>query len=163
MANLENRRHNQQKLFKDWDAQGFITIQGRQAISKSMFVADIQTFLKEKKIMYEKHIWDMNLSVGWTEEFGNSPQLYRGTARELSHSIRFVEARSREGKLHFIGKNPCLSWMFNNSVCSVKSKSFTLLDRVSIHESIDGAVATVLAVKYFLEHRRQNLNNIVII
>ena len=165
IANIksENRRPTQKAQFDSWHAEGYITIQNEDAISKALFVADIKTFLKSKKIIPEKTVWDRNFSVGWTEEFGSRPQLYRGTASELAHSIRFIEARSKEKKLHFIGKNPCLSWMFDNAICSVKSKGFTLLDRASRFESIDGPVACVLATKYFLEHRRQDLKNIVII
>ena len=91
----------------------------------------------------------------WTEEFSSDPELLAGTARELSHSIRFIEARSKEGKVHFIGENPCLKKMFNDAICSQKSKGYTLLDRGSVWDSIDGAVCAVLATKYFIEHRHK--------
>ena len=163
IANLSDRRPSQKKMFEDWNSQGYITIQNEDAISKSLFIADIKKFLKEKKISFEKCIWDRNLSQGWTQEFSSDPVLLKGTAAELAHSIRFVEARSKEGKLHFIGKNPCLSWMFDNAICSQRSKGYTLLDRGSSFDSIDGAVCCVLATKYFIEHKRQNLANIVIV
>ena len=77
----------------------------------------------------------------------------------MAHAIRFVEARSKEGKLHFIGKNPALEYMFDNAICSPKSKGYTLLDRPTEYDPIDGAVATVLATKFFIDNRRQDLSN----
>ena len=156
IANLSDRRPSQKKLFTDWDVQNYITIQDRQAIDKCLFVADIKNFLKEKDIVFEAHVWDRALSRGWTEEFGAEPELYKGTAHELAHAIRFVEARSREGKLHFIGENPCLKWMFDNPIVSEKSKGYVLLNRITSRESIDGAVACVLGTKYFIENRRKS-------
>ena len=156
LANLKDRRPTQAKRFQNWHDQGFIQIQNRDAISKDIFCQDVKNQLDEHKIHYETHVWDRNLSSGWTEQFGGDPVLYRGTAAEMSHAIRFIEARSREGKLHFIGKNPCLLWMFENSICSAKSKGFTLLDRVDSRHSIDGAVCSVMATKFFIEHRRQS-------
>ena len=162
IANLDNRRFNQQKRFKDWDAQGFITIQNEKVISKALFISDVKKLLKEKNIVHEKDVWDRNLSTGWTDEFGSDPELYKGTASELAHAIRFVEARSREGKLHFIGENPCLKWMFDCAICSQKSKGFTLLDRPTVYDSIDGAVCCVLATKYFIENRQHVFKAVIV-
>ena len=153
LANTKNRTPTQKKKFEVWHERGYITIQDRKAIDKNIFIAEIKNFLKEKKIMIEAHVWDRNLSTGWTEEFGGEPELYKGTAHEQAHGIRFVEARSKEGKLHFIGENPCLTWMFDNPVCSQKSKGYVLLDRVTWRDSIDGAVCAVMGTKYFIEHR----------
>ena len=155
LANTDNRSPSQKTRLENWSVQNYITIQNRPAIDKNIFIADIKTFLQEKGIIPEAHVWDRNLSQGWTEEFGGEPELYKGTAYELAHAIRFVEARSKEGKLHFIGENPCLKWMFDNPVCSQKSKGYVLLDRVTWRDSIDGAVCCVLGTKYFIEHRRQ--------
>lgn len=154
LANITARRPTQQTQFLKWEQQGFITIQNRESISKDIFVKDIKDFLDFHKIHYEAHVWDRNLSTGWTEEFGGDPVLYRGTAAEMTHAIRFLEARSKDGKLHFIGENLCLSWMFENAICSQKSKSYTLLDRVTWQQSIDGAVCAVMATKHFIENRR---------
>lgn len=156
IANLSDRIPSQKTLFSQWDTQKYITIQNEKAIDKSLFVSDVKKFLKEKKIIPEAYVWDRNLSTGWTEEFGSDPILYKGTAREISHSIRFVEARSKEGKLHFVGENPCLKWMFDCVVASEKSKSYLLLNRATTRQSIDGAVATVLGMKYFIENRKQS-------
>ena len=162
LANVENRKPSQVKRFEDWFTQGHITIQNLPAIDKSLFNSHIKRFLNDKKIMIEAHVWDRNLSTGWTEEFGGAPTLYKGTANELAHAIRFVEARSKEGKLHFIGKNPALEWMFDCAICSEKSKGYTLLDRPTTRESIDGAVCCVMATKYFIEHRRQGFHGFVV-
>ena len=155
LANLKSRRLNQQKVFHDWSTKNYITIQDEEVVSKSIFIADVKRVLKEKGLTPEKYIWDRNLSTGWASEFSKDPVLYKGTAHELSHAIRFVEARSKEGKLHFIGENPCSKWMFDNAVCSQKSRSFTLLDRVSVHDSIETAVCCVLGAKYFIENKRK--------
>ena len=154
VANTKPRTPTQQKRFQDWNEQGFLKIQNRDSISKDFFLQDVKDFLKKNNLVYEAHVWDQNYSTGWTDDLGGDPVLYKGTAAEMSHSIRFVEARNRDKKLHFIGANPCLSWMFENAICSVKSKSYTLLDRVTWQDSIDGAVCTVMATKYFLEHRK---------
>ena len=155
LANTDLRRPGQKTTFENWEKQGFITIQNRPAIDKSVFCADIKTFLKEHKLSVEKFVWDRNLATGWTEEFSSDPELLAGTARELSHSIRFIEARSKEGKVYFIGENPCLKKMFNDAICSQKSKGYTLLDRGSAWDSIDGAVCAVLGTKYFIDHRHK--------
>lgn len=155
LANTNNRPPTQKLRLENWSEQKYITIQNRPAIDKDIFIADVKHFLQEKKITPEAHVWDRNLSTGWTKEFGGEPELYRGTPAELAHAIRFIEARSKEGKLHFIGKNPCLEWMFDNPICSQKSKGYVLLDRVTWRDSIDGAVCAVMGTKYFIDHRRQ--------
>lgn len=154
LANLNDRRPSQKQQFTKWNQSGFIRIQEREAIDKSLFCDEIKAFLSEHGITPEISVWDRNLSTGWTEEFPPS-LLYKGTAAEMSHSIRFIEARSREKKLHFIGENPALMEMFDSVICSQKSKGFTLLDRTTSRHSIDGAVATTLCVKFFIENRRQ--------
>ena len=156
LANTNNHVPSQKRMLEGWNDQGYITIQDRPAIDKNIFIADIKNFLKEKDVTPEAHVWDRNLCTGWTEEFGGEPVLYKGTAYELAHAIRFIEARSKEGKLHFIGKNPCLRWMFDNAICSQKSKGYVLLDRVTWRDSIDGAVSSVLGTKFFIDHRKQN-------
>ena len=156
IATTQHRPESQQVKFKAWHDQGHITIQGYNAINKSLFIAEIKEFLKKWDIKPEKYVWDRALSTGWTEEFSSDPLLIKGTAFELSHAIRFIEARSKEGKLHFIGKNPALKTMFDSAYCSVKSKGYTLLDRATSRESIDGAVCCVLGTKYFIENRKQN-------
>ena len=154
LANTKPRTPTQQKKFQDWNESGFIKIQNRDSVSKDIFMQDIKDFLEDNKIHYEAHVWDRNLSTGWPDDLGGDPILYRGTAAEMTHAIRFIEARAKDKKLHFIGSNPCLSWMFENAICSVKSKNYTLLDRTTWRESIDGAVCAVMATKYFIEHRQ---------
>ena len=44
LANTENRRPNQQKLFHDWDKMGYIVLQDRPAIDKEIFCAHIKSF-----------------------------------------------------------------------------------------------------------------------
>ena len=53
--------------------------------------------------------------------------------------------------------------MFDNAICSQKSKGYTLLDRADSFDSIDGAVCCVLATKYFIEHRLPSANAFVVI
>ena len=154
LANLSNRIPTQRVIFERWGAQGFITIQNRASISRALFVSDIKSVLSEHKIKIEASVWDRNLSEGWRDEF--QPEvLCKGTGAELTHAIRFIEARSKDKKLHFIGENPALLTMFESAYCSPKSKSFVLLDRQDTTFSIDGAVCCVLATKFFVENRRQ--------
>lgn len=156
LANTEDRNPSQRTLFEKWDKANFIKIQNRKAISKEEFEADILDFVKEHGITIEASIWDRNLSQGWTESFEPAEKI-AGTGRELTHAIRFLEARAREGKVFFLEKNPALLWMFENAVCSAKSKSFVLLDRAGdINSNIDGAVSCVLATRHFVNNRQQS-------
>ena len=155
LANTENRRPNQRTLFESWHKAGYINLQNAPAIDKSIFCADVKNFLNKHDIKPEKYVWDRNLSSGWTEEFSDDPELLSCTARELSQSIRFLEARSKEKKIHFIGKNDAFLKQFEDCIVSAKSKGYCLLDRYSRFESIDGPFCVVMATKYFLENREQ--------
>ena len=152
LANLKPRRPAQQSQFSSWHNQKFITIQDRDSVSKDIFIQDIKSFLNKHKVSFVAHVWDRNLSTGWTDSFGGEPVKYRGTPAELTMAIRHIEARSKDGKLHFIGKNSCLAWMFENAVCSQKSKGYTLLDRTDWQYNIDGAVCATMGIKYFLDN-----------
>ncbi len=50
----------------------------------------------------------------------------------------------------------------NDAICSQKSTGYTLLDRGSAWDSIDGAVCAVLGTKYFIDHRQRGFYGIVV-
>ena len=157
LANVNDRTPIQQRQFRNWAQSEYITLQDRPAIDKSLFVADIKEFLKKYNISPEAYVWDRNLATGFHEEFTSEPVLYKGTGFEIGHGIRWIEARAKEHKVHIIGGNPALKWMFDCAVCSPTSKGNVVLDRLSAKsESIDGCCAVVMAAKYFIEHRKQN-------
>ena len=57
LSGLSNRRPSQKTLFERWGAQGFITIQNRASISRSLFTDEIKAFLSEHKIRPEASVW----------------------------------------------------------------------------------------------------------
>ena len=123
LANTDNRSPAQTRLFRQWHELGHITIQDRPAIDKSLFVSPIKQFLKEHGIAPEKHIWDRNLSAGFTEEFSSDPLLLRGSPAEVSHAIRYLEARAKEKKLYFIGKTRPFPGSLNAHSAALKAKA----------------------------------------
>ena len=159
LANLDNRTEAQKSLFTRWFRDGHITIQDKPAICKDTFISSVKATLKKWKIDPEAFVWDRNLSSGWTEAFSPDPLLVKGTGFELSHSIRWLEARSKEHKVHI--SNPCLRWMIENAVCSNRAKN-VILDRDSWRNNIDGAVASVLCTKHFIENRRPDFEGFAI-
>ena len=155
VANTKLRRPTMQTQFQSWHDQGFITIQNRESLSRDIFLRDVLDFLETNKISYEKHCWDRNLTTPeWFSHFHAEPILYNPGPRLLTYPIRHIEARAKDHKLHLIGDNPVALWMFENAICSQKSKGFVNLDKTSWPFSIDLPCALTLAIRYYIDNPR---------
>lgn len=156
IPNTEKRRIGQKNLFANWNQKQFITIQNTEVTNKQMIVDDFHAFVEKHSLKgkIESVVFDPALVGDWSENFEEyNPQKIPYRPRELTQSIRTLERIAQNNKFNLIGKNDCYLWMIKNSLVSIKSKNFCILDRASVWSSIDGPVATVLGAKFLLENK----------
>ena len=151
--NLDWRRKNQQKTFREWDHNGHIEIQtGRKALNPKHFLQALDWFLQKNKIYVSHYCWDSGLSTAELVDNYPKSSLITTTARQVSAGLRWLEGRSKENQLFITSNNPAVKWQFDCGIASEKSKGYTLLTRQTFRESIDICQAAILATKWHLEN-----------
>lgn len=156
LPNVLRRIDSQKRLFQKWAESGYITIQNRDVLDGPEVSQAVIAHLIDNKITPEAIVFDKALAAHHIEDFKQFKcSEVRMTGREMTTSIRELQRVGVDGGLYFVGKNPCLSWMFSNVVVSAKSKNYCLMNRVSDRQNIDGCVSISLGLKHLVDNPRK--------
>lgn len=155
--NMAWRQRHQQRQFRRWAAQGFITLQpGRKAVNVLDFLDSVDSFIMKNKLRVEQFVWDRGLVSGSLTDRYPKSTLVASTGYQMGGAIRRAEGRAKQGELFIIGENPCVRWQFDNAICSSTSKGYTILTRGSERESIDICQSLALSIKWERENPEKN-------
>ena len=157
LSNIESRRPSQKLQFMEWAKQDYIKIYGQDSIPRLETIRAVKNFIDQKNIKIEKVIvdpgqakqWEFEKNLKGVEYVVNSP-------RNMTGSIRFLEKIAGDGKLFFIGKNPALSVQYDSAIVSIKSQDYCAINKVGEYTSVDGVVASTLAMKHLSENKRKS-------
>ena len=153
LPNYNTRRTSQKKLFQQYADAGFISLQNKEVLDANEIFSDAHKFLSETGIKLEGFQIDPSLAQHYIEYFEKNFKVEKQkmTGANMTASIRELERIGNAGGVTFIGENDCLMDHFNNVLVSQKSKNYCLMNRQSVEQSIDGAVAAALSLKFVLD------------
>ena len=156
MANVDSRRPSQKIQFREWHKMGFIKIYDQDSVPRLETINTVTDFIKAKGIKLEQVIVDPGQAKQWEFEKNLSPVEYTyNSPRHMTGAIRYLEKVAGDGKLFFIGKNPALSVQFDTAIVSVKSQDYCSISKVGEYTSVDGVVASALAIKHLSETKKK--------
>ena len=158
LPNANKRTPSQKRQFQKWAQSGYIYLQNNEVINPNLIFSEVTDFLNETKIKVTGVQLDPNLADQFVSFFEkNFPVAkQKNTGAEMTKSIRLLERVGNAGSLKVIGENPCVLWMYQNVICSQKSKNYVLLNRITPRQNIDSVVATALGLKYQLDNPNAN-------
>lgn len=157
IANVESRRPSQKIQFREWEKSGYIQIYTQESVPRLDSIKTVTDFISEKKITLEKVICDPGQAKQWEfEKNFNDVEYVYNNPRQMTGAIRYLEKIAGDGKLFFIGKNPALSVHFDSAIVSIKSQDYCSINKASKQHSVDGVIASVLAMKHLSETKAKN-------
>lgn len=157
LPNIKNRHKIQQIDFRNWESLNYLKIQDVDVLDGDDVAETVLKYLLKHKIVIEACVFDRALATHHLQKFSNFKcEAIRMTPREMTTPIREIERVAEDSNLHFVGENPCMSWMFENTLVNEKSKNYCIMDRASSRQSIDGPVSASLAMWWMLKNKKRD-------
>lgn len=133
-------------MYKSWAESGYLTLTDGNVIDHDYIEDDIRAICSEydvQEIAFDP--WGgTQLAVSLTNDGFNMVEVPQ-TVKNLSESMKEVEALTHSGRLHH-GDNPMLTWMASNVVAKIDKNENVFPQKEHPDNKIDGMVALFTAM-----------------
>lgn len=151
-AAIEEDRH---PMYRGWEMQGDL-------IATPGETTDFETIEDEikgdgpglKLLAVATDPWQALQMIQALKKDGMPAQEYRQTVQNMSEATKTLDALMREGRIHHPG-NAVLNWMIGNAVGHYDAKENVYPRKEMNANKIDGAVALIMALGWFLGQETQ--------
>jgi len=149
-AAIEESRH---PMYRGWEMQGDIHATPGETIDFSVIEDEIRNEVPGRSIRaVVADPWQALQMIQNLERDGLPAEEFRQTVANMSEATKTFDALMREGRLHHPG-NSVMNWMVGNVVGHFDAKDNVYPRKELPANKIDGAVAAIMALGWFLSEK----------
>lgn len=146
---IEEDRHS---MYRPWEMEGFITATPGETTDFWAIEDDIKIEVPGRNVAaVVADPWQAQQMLGNLKKEGYPASEFRQTVVNMSEATKTLDALMRERRIHHPG-NAVLNWMIGNVVGQYDAKSNVYPKKEMVANKIDGAVAVIMALGWFLQN-----------
>lgn len=151
-AAIEEERH---PMYRGWEMQGDIEATAGETIDFAVIEDEIRLEVPGRNIAaVVADPWQAQYLIKNLERDNFPAEEMRQTVANMSEATKTLDALMREGRIHHPG-NAVLNWMIGNVVGHFDAKDNVYPRKELPANKIDGAVALIMALGWFVQNKEQ--------
>ena len=157
LAAIEEDRH---PMYRGWEFQGDIEATSGETIDFEVIEDEIRMEVPGRNISaVVADPWQAQYLIKNLERDNFPASEMRQTVANMSEATKTLDALMREGRIHHPG-NAVLNWMIGNVVGHYDAKDNVYPRKELPGNKIDGAVALIMALGWFIQNREQKFRSV---